>query len=253
MTLVFVDFQLHGAAPLLHRIGHLLRLFVGAARIVSAREQQQRNPNLINKINRGAVFIKCLVLHWITHRCQVILPQAGILVLDLREPVHEWNNRHACGPHLGGFCDGHHAQVAAVAAAHYDQLLRIDKTAFPYPFARIEHIVQLPAAGIATVGVSKCLAISRRTAIVRRDHEISLVDDVLDEAVERVGRLRRRAAMDVHDRRKLPITLNVVGHVYKSRNRPFPIAAGKVHQIRLDHVGAAQSPHQRMRHLLRLF
>ena len=67
---------------------------------------------------------------------------------------------HARGPHVRRLGHGHHGQIAAVAAAHDDQLLGIDEAALLDPLGGIEHVVQLAATGIAAIGVGELLAVA---------------------------------------------------------------------------------------------
>ena len=115
-----------------------------------------------------------------------------------------------------------------------------------------EHVLQIAAAHVEQIGLLKFLAVSGRAAIVGREHHVSLIGRVLHEAVERIHGLRRRPAVNVDDGGVLPVARHVEGHIEKRGNRPLAVAAGIVHQIRLDHVLGAHAGDQRMRDLMRL-
>ena len=49
-----------------------------------------------------------------------------------------------------------------------------------------QHVLQIAAAHVEQIGLLEFFAVAARSAIVGRDHHVSLVDHVLDEAVERI-------------------------------------------------------------------
>ena len=62
VAFVFIDFVIDGAAAFLDGIDHLLGFRLGAARVVTAGEQEQRRLDLIDEVNRGAIFVQSFVL-----------------------------------------------------------------------------------------------------------------------------------------------------------------------------------------------
>src|SRR5207245_8269247 len=101
-------------------------------------------------------------------------------ILDFGKPVDEGNNGHAGGPEIGGLGDGHHGEIAAVAPAHHRDFLGVDVPGLLHPLGGGDHVFQVASAHVKVVGVLKFLAIAAGAAIVRRDHEVSLVYQVLD-------------------------------------------------------------------------
>src|ERR1041385_1871711 len=61
-----------------------------------------------------------------------------------------------------------------------------------------------------------------------------------------------RTAVNGNNSGVLAVFICVVWHIDKSRNLPFAVLAGVMHQKRLNHVFAAKSSDQRMGYLQRL-
>jgi hypothetical protein len=114
------------------------------------------------------------------------------------------------------------------------------------PIGSGEHILQIAAAHIEKIRLLKSFSVSSRSAIVGRDHDVSLIRHVLHEAIERIHRLRRRAAVNVDNRRMFRLARQVVRHIDKRRNRPLAIFAGIVDKIRFDHIFGSHAAHQRV-------
>ena len=73
--------------------------------------------------------------------------------------------------------------------------------------------MQVAAAHVEQVCALKIFAVARRSAIVWRDHHVSLIYDVLNKAVEGVHALRRRPAVDVNDGGVLSVALHIARDV----------------------------------------
>ena len=74
---------------------------------------------------------------------------------------------------------------------------------------------------------------------------------MLHESIERIHRLRGRAPVNINDSRVLSVALHIVRHIEPRRDRPFTVAAGIVHQLRLDHVIGGNARQQRVCDLVR--
>src|SRR5450755_3251959 len=102
------------------------------------------------------------------------------------------------------------------------------------------------------VGVHELLAVTAGAAIVGRDDEIALINDVLDQGIETIDKLECRAAVNRHNRRKLSVGRDVVRYIDKRGDGELAVAAWIVNQVGLDHVGTAQASDQRVGDWLRL-
>src|ERR1700676_4820775 len=115
-----------------------------------------------------------------------------------------------------------------------------------------ENVLQISTPNVEKIRLLEFSSVSSRAAIVRRKDHVSLIGGVLHEAVEGIHRLRGGAAMDVNDGGVLSVARHVVGDVEKCGDGPLAVAAGIVHEIRLDHVFGANAGDERMRDLMRL-
>ena len=193
--------------------------------------------DLVDEVDGRAVLPERLVLDRIAHEEAVVLLELRVFVLEFGEPVDEGNDGDSGRPHFRMAGDGHHGEVAAVAAAHDDELGWIDKAGVSDEFGGSEDIVQLLASGIVAIAFLELPAITGSAAIVRCDHEIALIVHVLDEAVEAVHGLRGGASVDVNDGRILLIADDVVGDICPGGDGEFAVMAGVVNQRRRDHAG----------------
>ena len=115
-----------------------------------------------------------------------------------------------------------------------------------------QDILQIATTHVKQVGMLELFAIAGGAAIVGRDHHVALVDHVLYHPIERVHSLRGGPTMDINNGRVLAAARHIVGHIHKGGDRPLGIAAGIVHQKRLDHVLGTDACYERIRYLLRL-
>ena len=58
------------------------------------------------------------------------------------------------------------------------------------PVGGREHILQIAAAHVEKIRLLEFFSVARRSAIVGSDHDVALVDHVLDETIEGIHRLR---------------------------------------------------------------
>src|SRR5260370_28928723 len=107
--------------------------------------------------------------------------------------------------------------------------------------------MKIAAAHIEKIRLLKLFSVAGRSAIVGRDYDVSLVGHVLDEAVERVHRLRRRTAVNIDDRGVLAVVRQVVGHVDEGGDGPLTILSGVMNKLSFDHVLGAHAAYGRVR------
>ena len=119
------------------------------------------------------------------------------------------------------------------------------------PIGGGQHVLQVAATHVEQIRVLELFSVAGRTAVVGSNHDVSLIRNVLNDAIERIYRLRGGPAMHVNNRGTDRLARQVVGHVNERGNRPLAIAARIVNQVGLDHVLAAHSCHQRVGHLMR--
>ncbi len=162
------------------------RFALGTAGIVASGENQERGFDLVNEIDGGAILPERLVLDRVSHEKAVVFLELRVLVFEFGEPVDEGNDGDSGSPHLGMAGDGHHGEVAAIAAAHDDELGGIDEAGAADEVGGAENIVQFLASGVVAVAFLELAAVAGAAAIVRCDNEIALIVHVLDEAIEAV-------------------------------------------------------------------
>src|SRR5207244_11482591 len=128
-------------------------------------------------------------------------------------------------PLIWGLVHGHHAHVAAVTAAHDDDLFGIDIARLLDPVRGGQYVLQITAAHVEQVGVLKFFSIAGGAAIIGGDHDIALVGHVLHETVEGVHGLRRGPAVNQNDGGMLAVARQVIRYVNERRDGPVAILA----------------------------
>ena len=107
-------------------------------------------------------------------------------MLHLGEPIHKWDDRHACCPHFRRFGDSHHRHVSAVAASRHHEFLLIDVAALHHEINCRKIILKIATAHIETIRIHELLAESGRAAIIGRYNSVALIDQILNDSVEAV-------------------------------------------------------------------
>src|SRR5262249_15596653 len=108
--------------------------------------------------------------------------------------------------------------IPAVAAAHQSDAGAIDVVRRLEKTSCFDHVAKVTASHVEAVLLFEIFAIAGGSAIIRRNHNVAVVYQVLHAPVETVYVLRGRSAMDVDDRRVAAILLEIVGNVEERRN-----------------------------------
>src|SRR5262249_17955366 len=148
VALVLVETVLAHPAPAVDRLVDLFGLLGRAARIVLARDEEDRRLDLVHEEDGRAIAISRRVLDRVAHRAQVVLARLRVLVLYLGEPVDEGEERAARGPQVGLLGDGRHREVAAVRSAIDRDLPGIDVTRSTQEVDRARAVLEVAAAHV---------------------------------------------------------------------------------------------------------
>src|SRR5262249_37294083 len=150
-----------------------------------------------DRIDGRAVLIQQPVGYRIAHGGQIPFAQGWVFVRNFREPIHERHDGHARRPDFRTLGETHHGHVSAVAAAHDGDAIAADVARPLDDAGRLLHVAQIPPAHVETVALLEVLAISGGPAIIWRDHDVTIVNQILHAAIEAVHVLRRRPAVHV--------------------------------------------------------
>src|SRR6185312_15206232 len=96
--------------------------------------------------------------------------------------------------------DAREREVAAVAAAHDRHTVGVDAADGAEVAFGPDEIVEIGFAVVAVILLLEGLPVAARAAVVHREHDVAVIDQILDERVVAYARLAAGAAMNPEQR-----------------------------------------------------